>query len=168
MKEKVEQPNIYKGPRTDEYVTPGWIIDPLEDQYGFDLDLAANGANNKAKDFYSRRRSFLEANMFWGGVAWCNPPFSLASQFFEKISKAAKDGMKCVAIYKSANMETAAWRNIFESVDWIAQPFKRVNYVINGQTAKGVQFASAVIGFNVDPPKVPWPHALLRVVELQK
>ena len=67
-----------------------------------------------------------------------------------------------VAIYKSGNMETAAWRHIFSACSWIAHPHRRVEYLIDGQrvinpkTGKpsGAQFASAPLGFNVPEPHI--------------
>lgn len=158
------QPNIYKGPRTDEYETPDWIINPLREQYDFACDLAATRENKKAPTYFAANASFLDGYGAWNGIAWCNPPFSLATQFFEAIAKAAHQGARCVCIYKSANMETVAWRHIFSACAWIAQPHQRVNYIVDGKAAKaGVQFPSAVIGFNVQRPIVPWPHTLLLV-----
>lgn len=160
-----EQADIYKGPRSDEYETPPRIFDPLDEQYHFTIDLAATPANAKTEAFcMAGEKSFLALDLHRDHVAWCNPPFSLATSFFEKIARLAiTDRFKCVCIYKSANMETQAWSHIFSACSWIAQPDRRVNYLVDGVEAKGVQFASAVIGFNVEPPRVPWKHTLLRV-----
>lgn len=163
-----QQAAIFRGPRSDEFGTPSWVFDPLHAQYLFTHDLAATAKNAKAPRFYSANDSFLTAYVGVGrggnaDVAWCNPPFSLAEKFFEKIARLARDGLRCVCIYKSANMETRAWSHIFSACSWIAQPDRRVNYLVDGVETKGVQFASAVTGFNVDPPKVPWKYTLLRV-----
>ena len=153
-------PAIYAGPRSDEWETPAWIFNPLHDQYRFAVDLAATKHNTKT---YKWLDSFLTAP-FWDGVGWCNPPFSLASEFFAEIATQSNlHSAQCVAIYKSANMETKSWRHIFSSCSWIAHPHKRVNYLVDGVEGKGAQFASAVIGWNVPPPRVPWKHTLLRV-----
>lgn len=170
-----EQPNIFKGPRLDSYETPSWIFDPLMKQYRFTIDLAASEANAKVKNFYSEENSFLENGERWTGVAWCNWPFSLSKEFAQQIVLRAKnDKAKCVIIYKSTNMESPVWRHIFSACSWIAQPHKRVEYLLDGKRVlaikgknigkpSGAQFASAVIGFNVSSPVVPWEHTLLRV-----
>lgn len=161
----LDQADIYKGPRSDEYGTPGWVFNPLHEQYGFAIDLAATGRNTKTLAYFSAENSFLQPHnrLALGTRHWCNPPFSLAAEFFAKIAAEARRGASIVCIYKSANMETAGWRHIFSECSWIAQPDRRVNYLVDGVEAKGVQFASAVIGFNVERPNVPWKHALLRV-----
>ncbi len=159
------QPNIYAGPRSDEYETPSDIFDPLHRQYLFSVDLAGTLKNRKVTEHFSADRSFLDAeilNVFH--THWCNPPFSLAEEFFAKIAAHAKRGVPIVCIYKSGNMETKIWRHIFSACTWIAQPHKRVNYLVDGVAPKGgAQFASAIIGFNVADPEVPWEHTLLSV-----
>lgn len=161
----LQQAAIYRGPRSDEYETPPWIFDPLHGQYLFKVDLAGTKQNRKVTEFYSAENSFLQPFDRWDGIAWCNPPFSLAEEFFRKIAHCVlANGSRCVCIYKSSNMETEAWRQIFSACSWIAQPHSRVNYLVDGVEADGVQFASAVIGFNVDRPIVSWPHTLLKVV----
>lgn len=158
-----EQAAIFRGPRSDEYETPGWIFDPLHAQYRFTVDLNANASNAKVPQHFSADRSFLGCDGYLG-CGWMNPAFSLAEPMFCKLDALASRGCKAVAIYKSSNMETGAWSYIFARCSWIAQPRQRVNYLVDGVEKKGVQFASAVIGWNVDPPRVPWPHVLLEVI----
>lgn len=168
-----DQANIYKGPRTDEYETPGWVFDPLMEQYRFGWDLAASAANTKAPRYFSEGRPFQEHFMDWidsGEVGWLNKPFSRAEEFCRLIGNVCPLAPS-VLIYKSGNMESRAWRHLTLSCSWIAQPHKRVEYLLNGErvlnpkTGKpsGCQFASALIGFGVEPPKVPWSYTLLRV-----
>ena len=149
----VEQAAIYRGPRSDLWETPSWLWKQLDEQYAFSCDLAANASNTKRPTYFSEDRSFLACDGFLG-VAWLNPPFSLAAPFFCKLEALSKRGTRTVAIYKSGNMETMAWRYIFGAASWIVQPDKRINYARDGVEMKGVQFASALIGFNVPEPHI--------------
>ncbi len=145
--------DLYKGSRSDDWETPDYVYGPLNKQYGFTCDLAANPANTKCPKFYSQERSFLAENefaKFFGEVCWMNPPFSLAEEFFAQVAKHASYGTKTVAIFKSSNMETGTWQKyILPSCSWIFQPDRRVHYVGAGKSAP---FPSAIVGWNLRPP----------------
>ncbi len=78
-----------------------------------------------------------------------NPPFSIAWKMFEHFFKVMNKG---VAIYCCDNFETGLWQKIiFPNATWIFIPNKRVSY--EGLDGDGARFPSALIGFNVEPPK---------------
>ena len=90
-----------------------------------------------------------------------NPPFSLAWKMFEHFFKVVKRG---VAIYRCDNFETGVWQKIiFPKCSWVFIPNRRVCY--DGLDGDGARFPSALIGFNVDPPKNIEGICLKRVVE---
>ena len=148
-----EQAAVYRGPRNDSYETPPWLWDQLNEQYNFSVDLAASQQNAKCAEFYSTERSFL-ACQGWLGVGWLNCPFSLASPFAVNLAHLCGRGCKAVTIYKSCNMETQAWQHMLSACSWIAVPDRRVNYYLGGVEQKGVQFGSALVGFNVPEPHI--------------
>ena len=78
-----------------------------------------------------------------------NPPFSKAFKMFEHFFKVVNKG---VCIYRCDNMETKVWQDIIlPNASWIFIPNKRIKY--EGHEGKGSRFPSALIGFNVEPPK---------------
>lgn len=141
----------------DGWITPDYIYKPLEDQYEFGFDCCADESNFKAP--YSK--DFLKEECLDGYICWMNPPFSLAWKMFEHFFKVV---IKGVAIYRCDNFEIGIWQKvIFPKCSWVFIPNRRVCY--DGLDGDGARFPSALIGFNVDPPKNIEGICLKRVVE---
>jgi len=131
----------------DEWRTNQELWNLLNEQYYFSFDCCANETNHKttyySNDFLSNTKIDLVT------VAWMNPPFSKAKEIFEHFFKVITKG---VAIYRCDNMETKVWQEIIlEKADWVFIPKGRVNY--EGMKGTGSRFPSALIGFNIEPPK---------------
>lgn len=62
----------FKRIKTD-YETPDYIFDPLNEEFGFTLDVAATPENAKTKRFFTKEHDGLSQK--WEGVCWMNPPF---------------------------------------------------------------------------------------------
>ena len=78
-----------------------------------------------------------------------NPPFSKALEMFKTFFYIMGKG---VAIYRCDNMETKIWQEIiFPKASWIFIPLGRICY--EGMEGSGSRFPSALIGYNVKPPK---------------
>ena len=78
-----------------------------------------------------------------------NPPFSKAKEMFKHFFEVVNHG---VAIYRCDNLETSLWQDIIlKYATWIFIPKGRISY--EGKIGKGFRFPSALIGFNVEPPK---------------
>jgi len=129
----------------DSWRTPDWIFAPLHKQYGFEFDCCSSIGNNKCLTYSSDFESVEKVE----GIAWMNPPFSIAYIMFEHFFKTVKKG---IAIYRCDNLETGVWqRIIFSKANWIFIPDRRVNY--EGLEGEGARFPSALIGIGVEAPK---------------
>ena len=132
-------------PLRDGWITPSWICEPLAKQYDITFDCCATSLNYKYGNYSSDFESVKSVN----GIAWMNPPFSIAWRMFEHFFKVVKKG---ISIYRCDNLETGLWQKvIFPNATWIFFPDRRVSY--DGLDGDGARFPSALIGFNVDPPK---------------
>ena len=130
----------------DEWQTPQWLFDKLNEQYEFEFDCCANQHNKKCEGFSSH---FEEIECYGNvDVCWMNPPFSKAKLMFESFFKNVNKG---VAIYRFDNPETYLWKSIYENVDWVFIPRGRINY--EGMPGKGSRFPSALVGKGLPPPK---------------
>lgn len=133
-------------PIRDSWLTPSWIFDPLHKQYTFEYDCCAQVDNTKCK-YYSNNFETIDIVT---GMAWMNPPFSLAYKMFEHFFRVV---IKGIAIYRCDNLETALWQDIIlPKASWIFIPNKRVNY--EGLDGEGVRFPSALIGKITELPKL--------------
>ena len=130
----------------DDWETPKWLFESLNNQYGFEFDCCANNKNNKCEYFTSQ---FLDQETKENRVSWMNPPFTKAKEMFKHFFKIIKKG---IAIYRCDNLETAIWQDIIlRNATWILIPKGRINY--EGKVGKGSRFPSALIGYNVNPPR---------------
>lgn len=132
----------------DEWQTPQWLFDNLNNQYEFKSDCCASKENTKCKHYYTKEKPFEDFSQDIVDMAWMNPPFSKASEMFEHFFKVIKQG---VAIYRCDNMETRIWQEvIFPNASWVFIPNKRIAY--EGMNGNGSRFPSALIGFGLEPP----------------
>lgn len=148
----MSQAAIYDGPRNDEYETPPDLFKKLSEVYIFTLDAAATEETKKADKFFSLEENALSQSWRTERIAWLNPPFSQAKEFFKKCRYEAKQGTKIIAIYKASNLENSTWQDyIFPSASYLKFIKGRTNYCLDGQPTKGVQFGSVLIYYNVKP-----------------
>jgi hypothetical protein len=68
---------LLRGPnvKVDDRATTPEVFDPLEDRFGFTVDVAASERNRKVDRFYSIEDDGL-AQSWAGERVWCNPPYS--------------------------------------------------------------------------------------------
>lgn len=144
----------------DNWQTPQWLFDKLNEQYDFKMDCCADPKNSKCTMWHT---DFLNKLINKELTCWMNPPFSKASEMFDHFFKVVKKG---VCIYRCDNMETKLWQTILQNATWIFMPDGRINY--EGRKGKGSRFGSALIGFNVEPPKFDVKGATLIVQEASK
>src|SRR6056297_1768650 len=137
----------------DDWRTNQNLWDKLNLQYHFTHDCCAkkDGSDSKC-DVWTY--DLLNEYSFWADdVCWMNPPFSKAYAMFEHYVKHVPRG---VCIYRCDNMETKVWQDvILKHALWVFIPKGRVSYTPFDISMRGGQtrFPSALIGFNVEPPK---------------
>jgi phage N-6-adenine-methyltransferase len=56
-----------------EWETPPDLFDPINNEFGFTLDVAADSTNAKCNKYLTLSDDGL--NTPWSGVCWCNPPY---------------------------------------------------------------------------------------------
>ena len=64
--------NKFESTRQD-WPTPRYLYDPLNEEFRFEWDLAASAENALAPRFYAKEQDGLKQK--WDGVCWLNPPF---------------------------------------------------------------------------------------------
>lgn len=84
--------------KSDEWSTPQYLFDTLNEEFHFQIDLAAT-LNNTLCEEYLGPDHFVEFMrdaliVLWitlGSVGWCNPPYSKCREF---VAKAAEERLK--------------------------------------------------------------------------
>jgi len=96
-----------------DYETPQSIFAPLDQEFGFTLDVAANADNAKCERFFTEQEDGLQQR--WAGVCWMNPPFGRAmKKWVKKAFEEWKQGTTVVCLLP-ARTNTAWWH------DWVMQ-----------------------------------------------
>lgn len=60
--------------KSDEWSTPQWIYDKLDDEFGFTLDSCATSENHKCDKFFTKADNGL-LHSWYGNNVFCNPPY---------------------------------------------------------------------------------------------
>jgi len=139
----------------DSWETPQELWNKLNKQYNFTFDCCSNGINSKCNSWTSNFEMWVSAGI--KHICWMNPPFSKAEVMFKHFYHEVEKG---VCIYRCDNMETKLWQDIIlKSATWVFIPKCRISY--EGMEGKGSRFPSALIGYNINPPKGLTGHTLI-------
>lgn len=76
----------------DDWETPQYLFDELNERFHFDLDAAADRKNAKTTMYYSKHVSALENE--WNGNVFCNPPYSRGGGMYQWVKKAYEEHLR--------------------------------------------------------------------------
>lgn len=62
-----------KSSNTDEWPTPRYVFEKLDQEFHFDLDVCATDTNHKVDRYFTKKTDGLKQD--WKGVCWMNPPY---------------------------------------------------------------------------------------------
>lgn len=114
--------------KDDEFGTPDYIFDPLNDEFRFDIDAAATFANTKCRLFVDKKMDALTCDpaVFDGARVWCNPPYSkppgsqegYVSKFVRRffhltLDPTAKDGPRVVVLLVPTKTEQPWYHDFY-------------------------------------------------------
>ena len=131
----------------DDWRTPRWLWDTLNEQYKFTTDCAASRATALCPHWCGVDGWHGSVDIRIPKVVWVNPPFSQPSMITENWLLY----LRRIGIYRADNLETKVWQEIIlPNVDWVFFFSKRINY--EGHDGKGAMFPSALFGSGLPPP----------------
>lgn len=85
---------------SQEWCTPQWLFDSLDEEFHFALDAAANDSNKKCPLYYTVEMDGLQQD--WssaGGAVFCNPPYGRElKKWVQKGYEEAQKGVKVVML----------------------------------------------------------------------
>ena len=95
---------------TNEWATPDSVFVPLNDEFGFTLDVCATAENAKCERFFTKEDNGL--NQSWSGnVCWMNPPYGQQiAKWVRKCHEEWKRGATVVALLP-ARTNTGYWHD---------------------------------------------------------
>ena len=106
---------------SDEWTPPQNLIDQLNSELDFEIDLAATAENTKCASFYSLQLDSLSQH--WGSRfarGWLNPPYSrgLCGHFIEKAARQRRMGFLTVMLLPSRTDTKAFHAHIYDIDTW--------------------------------------------------
>jgi phage N-6-adenine-methyltransferase len=130
----------------EEWETPIEIFNLLNEEFHFEIDLAALPHNAKSAKFYTPVMDALKQE--WHGVCWLNPPYgSQLSKWMQKAYDSAKNGATIVSLLP-ARTDTIWWHEY-------VLPYAEIRY-LRGRlkfsgAANSATFPSAIVIFRPSP-----------------
>ena len=127
---------------TVEWNTPDSIYDPLNKEFGFNLDVCATSENTKCGRFYTKEDNGLLQS--WFGICWMNPPYGRElAKWIYKAAKEQKNGVTTVALIP-ARTNTGWWHDII-------MPKAEIRFIRGrpkfGNAKEGLPWPMAVVVF---------------------
>lgn len=110
----------------DDRATHWTDFDPLQDRFGFTVDVAAAAHNAKCERYYDLAADGLSQD--WGGeVVWCNPPFSDLAPWIRK-AWAECHHATIVMLLPNNRAEQSFWQLMVEPYrDRVGSPLRTEN-----------------------------------------
>ena len=127
-----------RGTHPDEF-------EPLNERFGFTLDVAAADHNAKCHRYYTRADDGLTQSWFTIGAVWCNPPYSGLSTWLAKAwAEHRTHGVTIVMLLPANRCEQRWWQEHVEPYrDREGSPLRveflpgRMRFIKPGQTEVG-------------------------------
>ena len=101
--------SVHFSSASDNWATPQDFFDKLNAEFNFTLDVCADSANAKCRQYFTKEIDGLSQD--WLGVIWCNPPYGRTiSKWIEKAYKTSLKGQTVVMLIP-ARTDTAYWHD---------------------------------------------------------
>jgi phage N-6-adenine-methyltransferase len=96
--------------RTDEWETPQYLFDELNEQFGFETDVCALPGNTKCAKYFTPEQDGLSQE--WSGVCWMNPPYGRQiKDWVKKAYESAQNNRATVVCLLPARTDTSWWHD---------------------------------------------------------
>jgi phage N-6-adenine-methyltransferase len=93
-----------------EYETPLSLFEPLNAEFGFELDVCATHDNKKVDNCYTMAENGLKQH--WVGTCWCNPPYGREMpKWIQKAIDTSERGFTVVMLIP-ARTNTGWWHDL--------------------------------------------------------
>ena len=141
-------PALYSS-RSEEWATPQWFFDKLNEEFRFDLDAAASAENAKCSRYLSKDGDWLHPDglvAYWhkyGKVIFCNPPYGREIGKWFDVARMAVERGCTVVMLAHARTDTRWWHKHVQGV------------------ASEVRFVKGRLKFGDGKQSAPFPSAVI-------
>lgn len=95
--------------KKDNWLTPLWLFDKLNEEFNFKLDAAATRSNTLCDRWYSLEDGDDGLTNPWLDTTFCNPPYSQLKAWVRKGCGEAMLGHCTAVLLVAARTDTRAW-----------------------------------------------------------
>ena len=107
--DRLVRPELRFKSATNEWSTPESLWKPLDDEFGFTLDVCSTHENAKCEHHFTLDEDGLKQP--WSGVAWMNPPYGAQlARWVKKCHDEAKRGVLVVGLIP-VRSNTSYWHD---------------------------------------------------------
>jgi len=126
-----------------EWETPQWLLDILNLQFHFNIDLAASYENARFVPYYTIEDDALSQE--WRGTCWCNPPYGRnIGLWTRKAQESARDNHATVVFLIPARTDTLwFWRHTHTAEVRLLPG--RLKFELGGKPLWPAPFPSAIV-----------------------
>lgn len=131
--------------RTEEWETPQYVFDKLNEEFHFDLDVCATQDNAKCKRYFTKEDDGL--SQIWTGVCWMNPPYGREIYRWMKKAWMSAVGVQraTVVCLVHARTDTKWWHDFVTKASVVRFIKGRLKF---GDGKQSAPFPSCIIIFN--------------------
>jgi site-specific DNA-methyltransferase (adenine-specific) len=140
---------VYHKRGKDDWETPPEVFGPLNEEFGFTIDVAADEFNTKVPGHYFGTGNLASPDGLladWSGhVCWCNPPYSQWQKWVEKAAEEYRRGATIVMLLP-ARTDTVAFHEYIWNHSNVEIRFVRGRIKFVG-AEHGAPFPSMIVVF---------------------
>lgn len=148
--------------KSDEWETPGWLFDRLDQNYKFEFDAAAQKHNALCAE-WSNDSLTLDWTIYEN--IWLNPPYSRVAEFVEKAYLTAEEAGSLVVCLVPARTDTRWWHEFALRSDAIWFVRGRLRF---SESKNSAPFPSVVVRFGDSLVSCPTIGSIEKPKEIKK
>lgn len=143
--------NLFFSSASNDWETPAWLFEELDEIFGFTLDPCASAATAKCDKFYTIEDDGLSKHWL-GEVVFMNPPYG--REIASWMRKAHKEHCKGVTVVclVPARTDTKWWHDYVMQASEIVFIKGRIKFLHNGEELSSAPFPSAIVIFDEEQP----------------
>ena len=143
---------VHTSSKSDEWETPSWLFEKLDDQFHFSIDVCATNDNAKCAKYFTRQEDGL-LQQWAPNICFMNPPYGRAIRKWVK--KAFEEAQKgaCVVCLLPSRTDTQWWHEyvVHGDITFLKGRLKMINRTLPSYRIDG--------NFKLSP--APFPSAIV-------
>ena len=133
-------------PGHDMWCTPPEFFDVVNEEFKFDLDVAATPKNSLCDEYITPEKDAL-IMPWYGDSVWCNPPYSMIGEFVKRGYEECVQQRNLVCLLIPAYTDPKYWANYVMKAHEIRFLKGRLQFLENGQKKQSARFPSVLVVF---------------------